>query len=153
MTLSSFSFIYLSFYYVAVILAYLRARSGKAPKARNSLAAMIIGAVGTLLIYGSSLLAPGGTVPLVLVAALALFPVFLLGLGNLVGLALVAMRPRKPLQFMLGLCAFGVPLLVAILFIMDPAQMRTKAQGALSDPQSETALVMRVHVASHTHVM
>ena len=139
MSLSSLSFIYFSFYTVAVVLAFLRARAGAAPKPRNSFAAMIIGAVGTALIYGSALLSPGGTVPLVLVAALALVPSFLLGLGNLVGLAIATWRPHMLAQLGLGGVALGVPLL-AILGLGSEAtphsvQSTTRVQDRESVPQ------------------
>lgn len=139
MTLSSFSFIYLAFYALAVILAFLRARAGTAPKARNSLAAMVIGAVGTLLIYFSSVLAPGGTVPLVLVAALALFPAFLFGAGNLIGLGIATWRPQPAVQSALGIIAIGVPLIgVLALGRLSP---QTEAEHLFDTPETQAEVV------------
>lgn len=125
MTLSSLAFIYLSFYYVALIIAFFRARAGTAPKARNSLAAMIIGAVGSLLIFVSAKLSPGGTVPLVFVAIMALVPVFIWGLGNLVGFLVATWRPYLPAQLALGVLAIGVPLILAILAGVTPTLFRS----------------------------
>lgn len=140
MTLSSFSFIYLAFYALAVILAYFRARAGTAPKARNSLAAMVIGAVGTLLIYFSSLLAPGGTVPLVLVAALALFPAFLFGAGNLIGLWIATWREKSTVQCALAVIAVGVPL--AGILTMGRIAPNAETELLSNIPETQTELVL-----------
>lgn len=138
MTLSTFSFIYLSFYYVTFTLAFFRARAGTAPKPHNSVAAMIIGAVGTLLIYFSSVLSPSGTVPLVFVAAMALVPVFLWGFGNLVGLVVATWRPYLPAQIALGALALGLPLLAAILAGVQPALLNTTQVPLSSSPAAES---------------
>ncbi|NNE89205.1 MAG: hypothetical protein HKN27_14110 [Silicimonas sp.] len=98
MTLFSLSFVYLSFYYLALLLAFWRTRSGHAFKSRNSVAAMTVGAVGLLLIYVPALFAPGGAAALILIAALALVPVFLLGLGSLVGLWIGNLKPGVAVQ-------------------------------------------------------
>lgn len=136
MTLSTFALIYLCFYYVTATLAFFRARQGTAPKIHNSVAAMIIGAVGTLLIYFSSVLSPSGTVPLVFVAAMALVPVFLWGFGNFVGLIVATWRPYLPAQIALGALAIGLPLLLAILAGVQPALPSSTPFPATSEPSA-----------------
>ena len=142
MSLSALSLIYFSFYTIAVILAFMRAREGTAPKARNSFAGMVIGAVGTILIFVSAILSPGGTVPLVLVAALALFPIFLLGLGNLVGLAIATWRPQVVVQLGLGALALGLPFLAIFAMGWDSdgpdQQILNNPQGAPQEAQRLT---------------
>lgn len=127
MTLSTVFLIYTGFYALAVLFAYVRVRKGTAPKPRNSLAAMLIGGFGTVLIYISSVMAPGGTVPLVLVAAMALFPAFLLGLGNLVGLGIATWHARPAARFALGGLAVGLPLLVSGAMAFGPNLSGTEA--------------------------
>lgn len=112
MSLFALSLIYLSFYYFAFALAYWRAfYVGKAPKTRNSLAAMTIGAVGILLIYVPALFAPRGAAALILIAALALVPVFLLGLGSLFGIWIAGLKSRVTLQSAMAFFALAAPFL------------------------------------------
>ena len=142
MTIASLLLIYFCIYCIAVIHAYLRARTGHAPKARNAAAAMCIGAAGSLLIYVLSLLEPAGSVPLVLVAVIALCPIFLLGLGCLVGLGIAAWRPRPLVQIALGVLALGLPLLAILTIDATPAQSaaarQQEAQQVATEFQRQT---------------
>ena len=70
---------------------------------------MIVGAVGLLLIYVPALFAPGGAAGLMLIAALAIVPVFLIGLGSLVGLWIGSRKAGLVAECALIIAAFGVP--------------------------------------------
>lgn len=131
--------LYFCIYSIALIFAYVRARQGNAPKARNVAAAMSIGAAGSLLIYLSALLEPLGTVPLVLVAIIALFPVFVFGLGCLLGIGIATWRPHPTAQLTLGALAIGLPLL-AIFAVRADAELSVavRPDTELSDLQRQT---------------
>lgn len=122
MSIFALSLVYLSFYYIALLLTCWRTYAGQAPKSRNSLAAMIIGAVGLLLIYVPALFAPRGAPALILIAALALVPVFLLGLGSLVGLWIAGLKSRVTVQSALALFALAAPFLTVWNVTRSPAE-------------------------------
>lgn len=146
MTLFSISFVYLSFYCIALFLAIWRTRAGNPPKSRNCVAAMIIGAVGIQLIYVSSLLSPQGAAPLVLVAALVLVPVFLLGLGGMVGIWIATWRRQLTVQIALAALAIGVPLLAFLGFDTRNNAMTNRAAMAFSAQQEALAAFQKTNV-------